>query len=122
MTADALSAEERGEWIRAGNLLYTLEQVGWRRSGPVERNKYMVRVEGGPGALPDDVAAIADRLQDFLNGTAKLATPELIALGEAAVRYAARPHDGHYHEMTDFARAYAASVASIPTGDTSHGG
>jgi hypothetical protein len=62
-------------------------------------------------------------LEDLSAMFAKLATPELIALGEAAVTYGrlhgeqADPSDlwKADADLLEAARAYAASVASIPT-------
>lgn len=60
------------QWNRAGSLLYTLEQVGWRKGEPVEQNRLMVRVDGGPNATPEETDALTARLHDFLAGRAAL--------------------------------------------------
>jgi hypothetical protein len=54
------------EWHRSGNLLYTLEQVGWRKGEPVEQNRLTVRVDGGPNATKEEIDALTDRLAAFL--------------------------------------------------------
>jgi len=54
------------EWKRSGNLLYTLEQIGWRRGEPVEQNRLMVRVDGGPNTPPEEVAALTAHLEALL--------------------------------------------------------
>lgn len=65
----ALSASPTpgGEWLRAGNLLYTLRQNGWRKGEPVMVNDLMIQVEAAPGSESDPEPIIATILA-ALNG------------------------------------------------------
>lgn len=50
------------EWLRDGNLLYTLEQTGWRKGEPVLENRLMIRVDRGRHASQEEVEALTSRL------------------------------------------------------------
>lgn len=60
--ADHDGIEGEPKWLRAGDLLYTLEQVGWRKGQPVEQNRLMVRIDGGPNATPAEKEALVQRV------------------------------------------------------------
>jgi len=58
------------EWKRTDRLLYTLEQIGWRKGEPVEQNRLMIRVEGGPNATNEELDDLMWRLDKFLSAEA----------------------------------------------------
>jgi hypothetical protein len=86
-------AQTAGQWLRSGNLLYTLEQVGWRRGEPIEQNRLMVRVEGGPNASADEVSGLASRLLALLT-PASSTTPDQNTVDGSTPKSNPEPHHG----------------------------
>lgn len=66
-SAEKATPQERATWLRAGYLLYTLEQIGWRKGKPVEQNRLMVQISGGPNATAAEVEGLLQRVLSALS-------------------------------------------------------
>jgi len=54
------------EWLRDGDLIYTLKQDGWRKGDPVMQNDVMIRVEGRK-VPPAQLYEIIESVRKHLN-------------------------------------------------------
>jgi hypothetical protein len=64
---DAMSDYKKGEWIRDGDLLFTLEHDGWRKGGVEQlKNRIMVRIDVTKSVPAEEAEHLIAKLHEFL--------------------------------------------------------
>lgn len=64
-----MSEEKAGIWLRCGNLIYKLRHKAWHKGTETFENDVWISVQGHPSIPDEQLAKLADLIEDFLKTT-----------------------------------------------------